>query len=230
MHMAARTDPVLYRLYRYDPSTSDPDRLARELSEPSHAMGHPRLLVGSVAAATAEQLRLRGVTHVVNCLGPAEAEAALALGCVVQTLSLRDTDQQVLDFAATCAFLDRALRDTDYGVSAVAPTVVTGEEDNVVLVFCATGVSLSPALVVAYIMHSQRLNLEQALTTARAHRCQTFPHMNFLVQLRQWQDTLHLVSTEAGAAAPEEASAAADTYDDGYGYEDQPGGSWCVTV
>jgi protein-tyrosine phosphatase len=225
---------VLYSLYRYDPSTSDSERLARDLSEPSHSISHPRLLVGSLAAASAEQLRLRGVTHVVNCMGPVEAQAAEALGCVVRTLSLRDTDQQVLDFAATCAFIDRALRDTDFCVPAVDPEVTTGEEDNVVLVYCATGVSLSPALVVAYLMHSQRLTMERAITTARAHRCQTFPRMNFLVQLRQWQDTLHIMSTEEAAAveaAAHEIHVAANAYDDGYGYDDpQSGGSWCVTV
>lgn len=77
-----------------------------------------------------------------------------------------------------------------------------------VLVHCAAGISRSPALTVAYIMHCLDLDLDHAYRFVKERRPSISPNLNFLGQLQHFQGTLK--PGAAPCAGPEEPTAPQD--------------------
>lgn len=73
-----------------------------------------------------------------------------------------------------------------------------------VLVHCAAGISRSPALTVAYIMHCLDLDLDHAYRFVKERRPSISPNLNFLGQLQHFQSTLKPGTPPF--VAPEEAT------------------------
>ncbi|XP_043084695.1 LOW QUALITY PROTEIN: uncharacterized protein si:ch211-195b15.8 [Puntigrus tetrazona] len=61
-----------------------------------------------------------------------------------------------------------------------------------VLVHCAAGISRSPALAVAYVMYSLKMDLDHAYRFVKERRPTISPNFNFLGQLQLFQGTLSL--------------------------------------
>ncbi|KAK9977716.1 hypothetical protein ABG768_019516 [Culter alburnus] len=61
-----------------------------------------------------------------------------------------------------------------------------------VLVHCAAGISRSPALAVAYVMYSMKMDLDHAYRFVKERRPTISPNFNFLGQLQLFQGTLSL--------------------------------------
>lgn len=61
-----------------------------------------------------------------------------------------------------------------------------------VLVHCAAGISRSPALAVAYVMYSMKMDLDNAYRFVKERRPTISPNFNFLGQLQLFQGTLSL--------------------------------------
>uniref|UniRef100_A0A3B3ZHM0 Dual specificity protein phosphatase n=1 Tax=Periophthalmus magnuspinnatus TaxID=409849 RepID=A0A3B3ZHM0_9GOBI len=68
-------------------------------------------------------------------------------------------------------------------------------QNGVVLVHCARGISRSAALVLSFLMIKRGLSLMEALQTVRKHR-NILPNAGFLNQLRQLDTALHQHRTE----------------------------------
>ncbi|XP_051572110.1 probable dual specificity protein phosphatase DDB_G0281963 [Myxocyprinus asiaticus] len=63
-----------------------------------------------------------------------------------------------------------------------------------VLVHCAAGISRSPALAVAYVMYSLKMDLDHAYRFVKERRPTISPNFNFLGQLQLFQGTLFLMN------------------------------------
>ncbi|XP_073698624.1 uncharacterized protein [Garra rufa] len=63
-----------------------------------------------------------------------------------------------------------------------------------VLVHCAAGISRSPALAVAYVMYSLKMDLDHAYRFVKERRPTISPNFNFLGQLQLFQGTLSLTN------------------------------------
>ena len=140
----------------------------------------PGLFVGDLPAASHLALLVsRGVTHVVNCLGP-EYEA-FPEQLAYLTIAVSDVPHEPIarHFDAVVDFIGAAL-----AAAAPAPAAPPA-----VLVHCAEGVSRSSTLACAFLMRARGLSAAAALAALQAARPQAQPNESFLEQLRAWEET-----------------------------------------
>lgn len=74
------------------------------------------------------------------------------------------------------------------------------EEGGKVLVHCEAGISRSPTICMAYIMKTQRLQLEQAFDVIRQRRAIISPNFSFMGQLLQFES--EVVSSTPPSVTP----------------------------
>jgi len=149
----------------------------------------PGVLLGSLYdLMDAEWIVREGITHAVSgTLADDPCD-----GKVKRLIAIVD-DEDPGDiwkwFERVCAFIDEAL-----------------QAGGRVLVHCEWGVSRSPTLVAAYLMHTQRGTATATLDHLKTLRDCVRPNKHFQGALQEWQTTLR-IEEPAGSASPAAAAA-----------------------
>ncbi|KXJ12801.1 Dual specificity protein phosphatase 19 [Exaiptasia diaphana] len=80
----------------------------------------------------------------------------------------------------------------DQHFSEMIDFINTGCRDGAVLVHCNAGISRSSTAVIAYLMHSMRMTLSDALELVREARPVAKPNDGFMKQLQEYEQKLRL--------------------------------------
>ena len=134
----------------------------------------PHLFLGSIGSASnLKQLQNFKITHIVCC----------ALGVKnffpdkfkYYNINILDSEKENIKiyFDESFNFIDKAIK-----------------KGGNVLVHCHAGVSRSSSILIAYIIKSQKINLEKALETIKAKREKASPNLGFLKQLKEYEKEL----------------------------------------
>lgn len=132
----------------------------------------PRLFISDAETAEDRNVLLRhNVSHIVNLCGSEtpypEEFTYLTFGNIMDC-----PKQDILSHLGRCiAFINRGL-DSGTGV----------------LVHCHAGVSRSATVVIAFLMHSESLSVDEALRELRKVRPCVQPNQGFIVQLRRFAE------------------------------------------
>lgn len=173
----------------------------------------PYLFIGGEESSmNAGNLRALGITHVLNVAAECNGrlESAVRPLCYLQC-PLNDTLQQslfpVADDAiafigASCGGVGtRGLGSRVHSQRPAVPRTIVAEEarraGGRVLVHCAQGVSRSAAVVIAYLMRTYDMLLNDALALVTACRPCVSPNIGFIYQLTEYGKVL------AGRRGPE---------------------------
>ncbi|XP_056309670.1 dual specificity protein phosphatase 16 [Danio aesculapii] len=136
----------------------------------------PHLYLGAETDVTQDGLSDRGISYVLSvsrcCPQPSFLPQSQYLRIPIDD-SLRDD---------LLPWIPQALHFIDGAMSAGCS----------VLVHCAAGISRSPALAVAYVMYSLKMDLDHAYRFVKERRPTISPNFNFLGQLQLFQGTLSL--------------------------------------
>ncbi|XP_076472329.1 dual specificity protein phosphatase 19-like [Babylonia areolata] len=144
-------------------------------------VGHvlPGLIIGSQDVAhNLEVLERHKVTHILNVAS--HVANLFPDRFTYLSLDLRDLP----DFPISKAF-PQAL---DFIEGAL-------KEQGCVLVHCNAGVSRSATIVLAHLMKTQGMSLNDAFTYLRSKRSSSFPNSGFMIQLKNYEDSLRNVSS-----------------------------------
>jgi hypothetical protein len=154
------------------------------------SMVEDRLFVGNRDAAKDAALlhRLR-ITHIVNIGGGANRFPSEFL--YHKEARVSDSAEAALLplLAPACLFIDKALG----AVSRSGKKVPKAQRapSGGVLVHCKGGISRSPAIVCAYLLHSGRARtVDEALAVVRKARPPANPNKGFMRQLRAFEEAL----------------------------------------
>lgn len=90
----------------------------------------------------------------------------------VHQFDLRDDNEQHLDFDPIVGLIIESLR------------------HGAVLVNCAVGMSRSPAFIIAFLMKTQHLTLNEAFVAVKRARPKINPNASFMHQLQEYEHTL----------------------------------------
>ena len=66
-------------------------------------------------------------------------------------------------------------------------SALANDPDARILCHCYGGVSRSATIVVAYLMSTHRMSVDEALKLVRSKRQQVNPNSGFMAQLRRWE-------------------------------------------
>ncbi|GFS02148.1 dual specificity protein phosphatase 19 [Elysia marginata] len=133
------------------------------------------LLMGSQDAAhDMETLRKHGVTHILNVA--TGVENMFPQDFVYQTQEIRDLPEFPIfhGFERAIKFIDQCKN-------------LNGR----VLVHCNAGISRSAAIVMAYLIQTEGMNVNDAFSYLRSKRPATCPNPGFLIQLETFYQNIH---------------------------------------
>lgn len=145
-----------------------------ELERPPLSAILPRLYLGAESDVTQERLSSLDISYVLSVSRCSPRPAFLPCS---RFLRVPIDDSLSADLLS---WIPQALNFIDSARSSGAS----------VLVHCAAGISRSPALTVAYIMHCLDLDLDHAYRFVKERRPSISPNLNFLGQLQHFQGTL----------------------------------------
>ncbi|VUZ52141.1 unnamed protein product [Hymenolepis diminuta] len=148
----------------------------------------PHLLIGCQAdAMSAEVCSDFGVTHVINVSADGEMSPHVS-PCRFLRIPIHDNGKAdiVQYFDKAFAFLDSAKR-----------------SGGRVLIHCFAGISRSPTLAIAYLMHNQRITFDEAYNRVKSLRPKISPNFNFIGQLTDFEHRLNLSSLPSATSAVE---------------------------
>jgi len=143
----------------------------------SHHEIVPRVFLGDIrASCDHEKLRDSCITHVVNTLG-SSAVRGRHFGIRYLTFEVDDVlhAQVAPFFLATATWM---------------AAVLDAHPEHRILVHCAAGISRSSSMVIAYLMHAQRLRVTEAYQLVQAKRTIVQPNQSFRSQLCSWDEHL----------------------------------------
>ncbi|XP_020788782.2 dual specificity protein phosphatase 8 isoform X2 [Boleophthalmus pectinirostris] len=159
-----------------------------ELERPPLSAILPRLYLGAESDVTQERLASLDISYVLTVSRVSPRPSFLPFSRFLRV----PIDDSLSD--DLLPWIPQALSFIDMALSSGAS----------VLVHCAAGISRSPALTVAYIMHRMGLDLDHAYRFVKERRPSISPNLNFLGQLQHFQNTLKLGTPLC--PAPEEAT------------------------
>ncbi|XP_072014702.1 dual specificity protein phosphatase 3-like [Amphiura filiformis] len=149
---------------------------------------YPGVLVGGESIALDKYvLQDMGVTDVVNCTqgkdpGEVNTDARYYKGTKIKLYAIRARDEEgnriVPFFTITTSYISRAL-----------------EAGGKVLVHCQTGISLSPTIVIAFLMQMNHFDVRDAIRQVRYHRA-ICPNQSFREQLCELNKQLFPMNSE----------------------------------
>lgn len=90
----------------------------------------------------------------------------------VHQISIIDNIEQLLDFDTVIELIDNSF------------------QRGAVLVNCAVGISRSPSFVIAYLMKTQHMSLDQAFGVVKQSRPKINPNGSFIEQLKEYEKHL----------------------------------------
>jgi hypothetical protein len=153
----------------------------------------PGLFLGNEENAKDRKLLEKlGITHVLNVAGDIAAHHDTFFGGLrYRHLALMDDLEEDLlgHFDATNAWLAQALGGGDLRGGGRTPTAAEPLRGRV-LVHCHLGVSRAPSFVIAFLMATQGMSLDEALAHVVDVRCVVNPNENFRRQLVDYQTRL----------------------------------------
>ncbi|CEH16778.1 Dual specificity phosphatase [Ceraceosorus bombacis] len=156
----------------------------------------PHLWLGDLACALApDYLELAGVTHILTAMKQRlPPPPMLPGGRSIPSSSMHHVKVDDLDDAPILVHLPAAV---DWLKEALDETWVEAEEEgeegwwqpgeNVVYVHCQAGVSRSATIVLAYLMHTRSLSLQEALELVKSRRSHIEPNAGFMTQLELYE-------------------------------------------
>ncbi|XP_069047848.1 dual specificity protein phosphatase 8 [Lepisosteus oculatus] len=134
----------------------------------------PHLYLGAQRDVTKDGLSALGISHVLSVSRCCPQPHFLPPSCFLRVPIDDSLSDQLLPWIpAALAFIDQARC-----------------QRGAVLLHCVAGVSRSPALAVAYIMHHLGLGLDDAYRFVKERRPSISPNFNFLGQLQHFQSML----------------------------------------
>ncbi|KAL5105440.1 Sentrin-specific protease 7 [Taenia crassiceps] len=139
----------------------------------------PHLLIGCQADAMSAKVCAEfGVTHVINVSADGETSPHVPPSRFLR-IPIHDNGRadMVPYFERAFAFLDSAK-----------------DCSGRVLIHCFAGISRSPTLAIAYLMHDQRITFDEAYNRVKAMRPKISPNFNFIGQLTDFERRLNLPS------------------------------------
>ncbi|KAM7542789.1 hypothetical protein Aperf_G00000000130 [Anoplocephala perfoliata] len=139
----------------------------------------PHLLIGCQSdAMSAEVCADFGVTHIINVSADGEMSPHVPPSRFLR-IPINDNGKAdiVPYFEKAFAFLDSAKR-----------------SGGRVLIHCFAGISRSPTLAIAYLMHDQRLTFDEAYNRVKSIRPKISPNFSFIGQLTDFERRLDLPS------------------------------------
>ena len=130
-------------------------------------------------------LKERGVTHVVNATDSLPNYHGSKLE--YHQVPVKDAPDEAIGrhFDAAVRFIDRAINDSG----------------GICLVHCVAGCSRSAAIVIAFLMYSEKLLLKDAFDYAKKRRSSVQPNNGFMFQLAEYELQLHQGSSVCSAPA-----------------------------
>ena len=148
----------------------------------------PGLFLGSLhAAADVQMLQKMGITHILNMAG--------------RNIYMRPTTlfgEEIVVPQATDKFKYRVKEVKDdmnaRMVNMFAETssfIRQGVAQGGVLIHCTMGVSRSTTCLLAYLIDSENMSLDQALAVVTAARKSARPNTAFMTQLKQYEKKIH---------------------------------------
>ncbi|GAB9476796.1 hypothetical protein Gpo141_00013854 [Globisporangium polare] len=166
-------------LVEYSKRNPDEEDTVTEAQGPSVVLGH--ILLGSREdASSREQLYDAGVTHICNCAK--QVSNSFEGEFVYIKLNLHDSTSEELipHFQTVATFLKHV-------------EVLRGRA----LIHCISGISRSPALLIAYLMIDKRMRLLDAYNLVRRKRRSMQPNQAFRLQLAKYEMMLFGASSVA---------------------------------
>jgi hypothetical protein len=130
------------------------------------------------------------VTHILNVTG--EVANAFPERFTYERVALADMPHVRLAdvFDAAFAFIDAARGTGGRGSGAQHSGAAGGSQGGCVLVHCYYGASRSAALVIAYLMRTERMRYREALAYLQMLRPEVYPNDGFDKQLREYEQRL----------------------------------------
>ncbi|VDM51823.1 unnamed protein product [Angiostrongylus costaricensis] len=138
-------------------------------------------------AANTEQMKKRGITHVVN----------LSIGC--PRASSITSDENFLRIPVNDSYQEKL---SPYFERAWEFLERVRKSGNVVLIHCLAGISRSPTLAISYVMRYLNMSSEDAYKLVKEKRPSISPNFNFMGQLLEYEQLLirnGLLSVEASS-------------------------------
>lgn len=166
------------------------DKHVRDLC-PSEIL--PYLFVGSQQHAQSKQiLEQLQITHILNITATCPNWYPGAIQ--YRNIQIKDTWNQNISsyFEDSFAFIDSAKQSGGH-----------------VLVHCVAGISRSPTIVIAYLMRTLNISLQEALTHVKGKRAIVSPNLDFLVELEQYERVLNPALGPAPLVSPDPPDTAA---------------------
>ena len=134
----------------------------------------PHLFLGSIGSASnLKQLKIFKITHIVCCAS--DVKNFFPDKFKYYNIDLLDSvkENAKIHFDESFIFIDKAIKN-----------------GGNVLVHCHAGVSRSSTILIAYILKSQKINLEKALEIIKSKREKASPNIGFLKQLKEYEKEL----------------------------------------
>lgn len=157
-------------------------RLSLQPCEPADVLGDGRIWIGSMFdAVNTEWLRLKGITHVLNCAHQVASYAKRVTGCtyIREILVLEADDKE--DYMILDKHLDDVVRFCDAAFR---------DSDSKILFHCMAGVNRSATLALAYAaqigLESRIENLADAFVRVMRQRPIILTNGSFYNQLLIW--------------------------------------------
>ncbi|KAL6735882.1 hypothetical protein Aduo_006283 [Ancylostoma duodenale] len=148
----------------------------------------PFMYLGSQQdALDTEQMRKRGITHVVN----------LSIGC--PRASSITSDENFLRIPVNDSYQEKLSPHFETAWEFLEGVRRSG---NVVLIHCLAGISRSPTLAISYVMRYKNMSSEDAYRLVKEKRPSISPNFNFMGQLLEYEQLLikkGLLSAEASS-------------------------------
>eukprot|EP01096_Ripella_sp_DP13-Kostka_P007845 TRINITY_DN2899_c0_g1_i1.p1 TRINITY_DN2899_c0_g1~~TRINITY_DN2899_c0_g1_i1.p1 ORF type:complete len:430 (+),score=163.96 TRINITY_DN2899_c0_g1_i1:362-1651(+) len=170
----------------YQPLLSRREQIAMFRGVCSEIM--PSIFMGDeMVSSNYQQLKERGITHILNCAGSSIPNSFPQEFCY-ESIELLDCPTEDISglFYTAISFIDEAVN----------------LSNGKVLVHCKCGISRSSALVLCYIMYTNRIDYSTALSLLKKSRSVCEPNAGYALSLMNWFSMLQ----ESMSSSPRSSS------------------------